>query len=484
MRVLLALLLPVLGLAQQCTIGQGSNGTCANHIAVIIDSSSYLGTSDRADQLAQFINTYLSQYDLTAGQTLITMGFYGMGDPSVSWSPIFLFFGQSDISMICNDWQTLFAAEQSNNMGMCTIATALASLYNTTRDEDWNYDQIVWLTASNDTTDIQTASAMLPAFPNTNFTVVSIGGGDFSSWTGARVLCQNLPFPMGFESKIAAQACRSASGNNQCNHAGTTAMPTTPRPTGTAPTPTSQCPCDITKSWNDVMVVYDGSNVLTDVKFQTMVVLLQSIISRLPISQAIGQNSRVGVISYAKNVRLIANLTKYNSPVDAIMDDWTRDNVEQTNIKAAIDLARDTFNNPKQHRQNARKVIILAASTYREGTDMPLSSASTFKDNGGVIIVIGYGDLKGEASQVLRQIASTGYFIDATSKQPDFNQMNSLFCKANCFCPTPYSPVSSAATGEPTEGCQYVSKIRKLKLDPITKVFIRFNGNVFLDRRR
>ncbi|CAJ0956000.1 unnamed protein product, partial [Mesorhabditis belari] len=479
MKLVLALLLPAV-LAQQCTIGQGSTQSCANHIAVIVDSTSYMQTAARSQQLAMFINTYLSQFDFSSQSTMVTMGFYGMSDPSVSWSPVFLFFGQSDPTMICDDWQTLISEQNMNNMGVLPIATALVSLYNTTEMNDWNYDQIVWFTASNDQQDIQLSGSLLSNFPNVNLTVVSMGGGDFSSWTGARVLCTPFPFSNGYEATIQRQACRTAAGSNTCNGAITTPMPTTVRPTGapTTPVPVNYCPCTPSKIWNDIIIVYDGSNVLPQARFQTMITMLQSMIASLPISQQIGQYTRLGVISYASKVTQIANLTKYGSFIDAISDNWSRDNVEATNVKGGIDLARDWFDSTKQHRPNVRKVIILAASTYREGFDTPITTANTFKDNGGVIMVIGYGDLKGESSDVLKQIASPGYFVDATNQQPNFTSILNLLCLSNCFCPDPYKAVSSAPTGEPAEGCYFLSDLQGLQILAARFCSIENNGTL------
>ncbi|CAJ0961761.1 unnamed protein product, partial [Mesorhabditis belari] len=174
----------------------------------------------------------------------------------------------------------------------------------------------------------------------------------------------------------------------------------------------------------------------------------------MTLGQAEKYQTRVGVISYGNNITEFARLTTFSS-----FDQFYQQNVpwsgaECSDLKGAIDLARDGFE--RDHKVNRKKLLIIASGGYRQGSyENPKSSADTFKTNQGTIMVLTFE--AGVASNDLRQLASPSYFLDASNGiQPD--KIYNMFCQANCFCPC-ISNCSSeadrwiASGGDPNNGC-------------------------------
>ncbi len=83
-----------------------------------------------------------------------------------------------------------------------------------------------------------------------------------------------------------------------------------------------------------------------------------------------------------------------------------------------------------------RKVIILFSDGENKTGDNPLSLATTFKSAGGIIIVVGLR-ASGDGFTLLNQIASGGFFINATEDNEDdvagfLRGMKGYFCAGNC----------------------------------------------------
>uniref|UniRef100_A0A1I7X255 C-type lectin domain-containing protein n=1 Tax=Heterorhabditis bacteriophora TaxID=37862 RepID=A0A1I7X255_HETBA len=76
--------------------------------------------------------------------------------------------------------------------------------------------------------------------------------------------------------------------------------------------------------------------------------------------------TRVGFIYYAKKAYLLSNLTRWQN-TDSLIDELEIpfDGSEGTNIEEGIKLASNQFST-YGHRENAKKVIVILASSYQE----------------------------------------------------------------------------------------------------------------------
>ena len=62
-------------------------------------------------------------------------------------------------------------------------------------------------------------------------------------------------------------------------------------------------------------------------------------------------------------------------------------NDPMTNLEAGLQAAIAQFNGPN-HRSNARRIIIVMAAAFDpEGANAPFKTASTFKEDGGILMV-------------------------------------------------------------------------------------------------
>ncbi|KIH59166.1 hypothetical protein ANCDUO_10616 [Ancylostoma duodenale] len=137
---------------------------------------------------------------------------------------------------------------------------------------------------------------------------------------------------------------------------------------------------------------------------------------------------------------------------------------QQTRV-GAIRLANQNFV-PPHHRPNARKVIVIIASAFESGRyNDPTVAANTFKEDGGIIITIEYVQVHGAPVPMLDTLASPGYVLTNRYGRVDVWELHKLFCKANCFCPTNYKPFK--VKGDlPYGGCYKMSTL------PAIQVFI------------
>ncbi|VDK46347.1 unnamed protein product, partial [Cylicostephanus goldi] len=95
----------------------------------------------------------------------------------------------------------------------------------------------------------------------------------------------------------------------------------------------------------------------------------------------------------------------------------------------AIRLANANFDTA-QHRPNARKVIVIIASAFQSGRQNdPVTAASTFKEDGGVIITIEYVQTHGAPVPMLDVLASPGYALTNRYGKLHVWSLHKLFCR-------------------------------------------------------
>ncbi|EYC06262.1 hypothetical protein Y032_0077g1110 [Ancylostoma ceylanicum] len=216
----------------------------------------------------------------------------------------------------------------------------------------------------------------------------------------------------------------------------------TPTPTVTPDPTLSQCSCTHKNIWLDVYFLIDASLAMTSAGFDGATAFVQSVLYKMTLGQAYGQQSRVGFITYSADTSMWYDLTTFQSTDDMINNaDLTYNGSRGTNIEAAIRLASNSFDT-SSHRDNAQKVIVIVASDYQEGNyNDPTVAAEAFKEDGGYIITVEYVQEHDQPIPLLATLASgpqfqfTNRFGNLTAED-----IRTAFCKANCFCPTNYNP--------------------------------------------
>ncbi|WKY01972.1 hypothetical protein Q1695_015743 [Nippostrongylus brasiliensis] len=215
----------------------------------------------------------------------------------------------------------------------------------------------------------------------------------------------------------------------------------------------NECPCSVPNIWLDIFFLIDSSTAMTSTGFDYAMAFVQSTLLPMTVGQKLGQNTRVGFITYGDTAELHYNLSHWKSTKDLLSSmNITFKSTRGTNIEAAIRLANANFVEP-HHRPNARKVIVIIASAFEPSTFTdPSVQAATFKEDGGVIITLENIQVHGAPVSMLETLATPGYALSNRDSKIEVWMLHQLFCRANCFCPMHYRAYSIKDT-VPRGGC-------------------------------
>ncbi|CAJ0585074.1 unnamed protein product, partial [Mesorhabditis spiculigera] len=175
----------------------------------------------------------------------------------------------------------------------------------------------------------------------------------------------------------------------------------------------------------------------------------------------------------AQDIKWMGQLGDYRSPIEFQFNRWQYLGTDGTDMEAAFRTANDEMDTSRFRRTNARSVIIFAAENFRKQGDVEefLEDVKTFKDNEGIIIVIDFGQ-DHEYEALFRKISSGGFYMKFSNDWTSFiEQLNTLLCQANCFCPgqvelsggTIFEPISGPYQRVPTFGCFWRSDLPALE---------------------
>ncbi|CAJ0586824.1 unnamed protein product, partial [Mesorhabditis spiculigera] len=438
--------------AASCGALSGAQAECSDHTLIVMDASEEIQSVQTVLDYMNFTSDMLlANWGYNSRKTQFSFATYGIINVSAIACKGYITYGESVPDRICQaivQWKGSVDRGILGEVQLQTIATDVTTC--ALRGETKPYDRILLFTAARNPADIQ-ASSWLPSKVPT--VVVNLGVGDFRQENSGQDGCWEVTdVPTWYNTDTTAPPTGSPVNDDNV----------------------TLCDCDITKSWNDVVVIADSSSAMGNDRFGELRAFVLSALAQTSVGQAQQYQTRVGVVSYAKNAVTLANLTDYNSITDMFVTNWTYDGADDTNILGAVNIAADQLNSA-QHRTKSRKVIILGASTYRSSRDYPFpyNETLTFKKNHGIIIVIAYGDPHGLGTQILKDIASPGFYIDATpGRNPNFDQMKTLLCNANCFCPgeetnDPYYQVHDQNQDWPSQGCYWDSTL--IAIQPLVK---------------
>ncbi|CAJ0597141.1 unnamed protein product [Cylicocyclus nassatus] len=217
------------------------------------------------------------------------------------------------------------------------------------------------------------------------------------------------------------------------------------------------CECNYGTIWLDVFLLMEAT---TSMQFgiDGATEYMVSAFTKLTVGQAEQYQTRFGVIRYATEVQLIADLDTYKSTADLLNLEIKTYNDLGTNIEGALKMATDRFKS-SVHRIAARPVVIIVGNSYRSGDyNDPSQAAASFREDGGTIITIEYVQEHGLEVPYLRSLASPNYNL--TNEKNDgtqlvANDLRDLLCKANCFCGRNWLEYNLDKWNAPQGGCYY-----------------------------
>ncbi|VDM78457.1 unnamed protein product [Strongylus vulgaris] len=97
----------------------------------------------------------------------------------------------------------------------------------------------------------------------------------------------------------------------------------------------SECPCTPFNIWLDVFFLLDSSSAMTTSGFQFITAYVESVLFRMSVGLADGQQTRVGFITYGANAHMHYNLSHWESSNDVLNDlNLTLNSSVGTNIEA------------------------------------------------------------------------------------------------------------------------------------------------------
>uniref|UniRef100_A0A914E9J2 NIDO domain-containing protein n=1 Tax=Acrobeloides nanus TaxID=290746 RepID=A0A914E9J2_9BILA len=228
----------------------------------------------------------------------------------------------------------------------------------------------------------------------------------------------------------------------------TTSAPSAPSTTQGSTSPLSNsdgtpCNCNNSGLWLDLMLVIDrsagvGSDGLSAIGGQ-----LLAILDSVPVAQS-GQGdfyTRVGLVVYSGDVQVVGNLTHYQSFNDLMMDlinlsQYYKANDRIADIGKALQTTKTIFDAQSTNQQrNARKAVILYASSYNKINDDPVTIAAQMNNSNTFIITVDYHDKSGVATKLLSQI-STPFMNFSSTDAGEVVEVKTALCYANCACPS------------------------------------------------
>ncbi|CAJ0597143.1 unnamed protein product [Cylicocyclus nassatus] len=237
------------------------------------------------------------------------------------------------------------------------------------------------------------------------------------------------------------------------------------------------CECNYGTIWLDVFLLMEATASMQFGIYGATEYVVVALL-KLTIGQEEQYQTRFGVIRYATEVQLIADLDTYNSTEDLYdLDIETYDDLG-TNIEGALKMATDRFKS-SVHRIAARPVVIIVGNSYRSGAyNDPSQAAAGFREDGGIIITIEYVQEHGLEVPYLRSLASPNYNL--TNEKNDGTRLvvydlRDLLCKANCFCRKNWLEYNLDKWNAPQGGCYYPVSIPDTQ--PLAQQACRRNHN-------
>ncbi|CAJ0942701.1 unnamed protein product, partial [Mesorhabditis belari] len=210
-----------------------------------------------------------------------------------------------------------------------------------------------------------------------------------------------------------------------------------------------QCPCLVDSLWLDVIFVVESTEAVSKVGLQQVELFIETTLMQTTISPS---QLRVGVITYADEPQIVADLTTYGSTAElmAKLDIPFLGGVVN-DAESALRKATELFQ--KDHRANVRKVAVLFAASLDTIASMPIEIGNDFREDGGVLIAIEFVSARGAHVPAIRELASEGYVLSTALEQLHSSDLLEALCDANCYCAAGHYPLSNGTRKTPDGGC-------------------------------
>ncbi|CAJ0604745.1 unnamed protein product [Cylicocyclus nassatus] len=213
-----------------------------------------------------------------------------------------------------------------------------------------------------------------------------------------------------------------------------------PRPSFTTPIPRyheKECACTPSKLWLDVVVVIDNSLSMSTEELDEASTNLCKVFAQVTITQGEGHHSRVGVVTYGIKADAMHNLTEFYSFHQFCnrISKIRQKNETISNLKEGLEKAEQMFRDgrPDGFRKNVKEVIMIYASIdWWTNFDDAEPLADRMKISGKEIIVVGFFHNNYRAYDLIREIASDGFY-NSFNNDCYYGIQHDL-CAANCFC--------------------------------------------------
>ncbi|PAV87638.1 hypothetical protein WR25_26600 isoform B [Diploscapter pachys] len=201
-----------------------------------------------------------------------------------------------------------------------------------------------------------------------------------------------------------------------------------------------QCACNMSNLWLDVVVLIDNSQAMGRDALNKAAVNIATVFGQSNITQALGQTTRVSIVTYGQTAVVQYNLTAFDDTrtfINAIFDVVNKLTTEPTSyiytgLLAAQDVLHDGRVNGK--RDNVRQAIIVYASDYKlQGLEKdPVQLAWHIRASGIDIITVEFNQV---GEDLLAKLATPGMAFTSTDTDLIGEIQRNGLCQLNCFCP-------------------------------------------------
>ncbi|PAV88126.1 hypothetical protein WR25_17739 [Diploscapter pachys] len=204
-----------------------------------------------------------------------------------------------------------------------------------------------------------------------------------------------------------------------------------------------ECACNLGNLWLDVVIAIDNSQNKDEDVLVEIAANIATVFAQINITQALGQTTRIGIVTYGESAVVRYNLTAFNDTgmfMNAIFDVTTNFTTDTSYIYTGLATAQTVLHDGRANgkRDNVRRAIIVYASHYviQEQENDPVQLAQEIKKNGIGIITVAFNQYDDELVLAeFAKIATPGMAFNDIDTDLVGEIQRSGLCQINCFCP-------------------------------------------------
>ncbi|PAV57619.1 hypothetical protein WR25_24287 [Diploscapter pachys] len=212
-----------------------------------------------------------------------------------------------------------------------------------------------------------------------------------------------------------------------------------------------ECACNLGNLWLDVVVVIDNSQGMGHDGLNLIAANIATVFAQSNITQALGQTTRVGIVTYGQTAVVQYNLTAFDDTstfINTIFDVCNKPTTDTVSyVYTGLAAARDALYDGRMNgrRDNVRQAIIVYTSDYiTQGLEKnPEQLAQDIKANGIDIITVGLKQSIDNDLAKLAKLATPGMAFNNTDTDLVGEIQRNGLCQINCFCPIAWTQYTS-----------------------------------------